>query len=193
MRKTIALWLMMLALVSSVLLQHARAQEENKPETNDAKPAERHASGQPGVPGGTMQPIHPYRAEFLITELQDGKKVNSRRYAMLLNAGNMWNQMKIGTRVPAGPDVPGQFLDVGTNINCRVIESGSDIELDVHSEFSNFFSAPGPDHSGKPIVQQISINGYTLVASGKTVTVGLVDDPNSDRQFQLEATVTKLR
>ncbi len=192
MRKTISLWIVMLALVPSVLLQQARAQEENKPETNQSKPAERH-TGQPGLPGGTMQPIHPYRVEFLITELQDGRRINSRRYAMLLNAGNMWNQMKIGTRVPAGPDVPGQFLDVGTNINCRVIESGADIELDVHTEFSNFFSAPNQDHSGKPIIQQISINGNTLVASGKPIIVGLVDDPNSDRQFQLESTVTKLR
>lgn len=192
MRKIISFWVVMLTLVPSVLVQHVRAQEENKPEANQSKPAERH-TGQPGLPGGTMQPIHPYRAEFLITELQDGKKINSRRYAMLLNAGNMWNQMKIGTRVPAGPDAPGQFLDVGTNINCRVIESGADIELDVHSEFSNFFSAPNQDHSGKPIIQQISINGNTLVTNGKPIVAGVVDDPNSDRQFQLEATVTKLR
>jgi hypothetical protein len=112
---------------------------------------------------------------------------------MLLNAGFSWNRIKIGTRVPSGPDVPGQFLDVGTKINCRLIESGSDLEIDVDSEFSNFFSTPNQEHAGKPIVREISISGNTLVTSGKVITIGVVDDPNSDRQFQLEVTVTKLR
>ena len=194
MRRTTGLVLALLALAFLADSRIALAQEESKPETSNSKPTERHnPSGQPGEAGGVVQPIHPYRVEFLITELENGKKINSRRYLMLLNAGNGWNQMKIGTRVPVGPDVPGQFLDVGTNINCRVVEQGSDVELDVRSDFSNFFSGPNPDHSGKPIVQQINIYGNTLVTSGKAVTIGIVDDPSSDRQFQLDATVTRLR
>jgi hypothetical protein len=183
----------MLALTFSMGTRVARGQEESKPVTEENKAAARRAdSGKPTTAGGTEKTVRPYRAEFVITELEDGKKINSRHYSLLLNAGN-WSELRIGTRVPSGPDVPGQFLDVGTTINCRLVDYGPDVEIDVSSDFSNFFSNPNQEHVGKPIVRQIKITGNTLVMSGKPVTIGVVDDPNSDRQFQLEATVTKLR
>src|SRR5205809_3952146 len=157
MRKTIGLCSAILVLAISTMVRPANAQDESKPGTDENKTAEhRNASAQPGASGGAERPIHPYRAEFLITELENGKKVNSRHYSMLLNAGFEWNRIQIGTRVPSSPDTPGQFLDVGTNINCRVMESGADVELGVHSDFSNFFSAPTHD-AAKPIIRQISI------------------------------------
>jgi hypothetical protein len=175
------------------------AQEENKPaqEDNKAKTENRTSSAQPGTPGGAEKPIHPYRAEFLITELEDGKKVNARHYSMLLNTGG-WNQIDIGTKVPVSSgsslhgQAPFQYLDVGTSINCRLIESGDDLAIDVHSDFSNL-SGPEEQHSQQPIIRQVRLSGNTLVVSGKSVVIGVVDDPSSHRQFQLEATVTKLK
>jgi hypothetical protein len=43
------------------------------------------------------------------------------------------------------------------------------------------------------VIRQLKINASTLVLLGKPMVVGIVDDPNSKRQFQLEVTVTKLR
>src|SRR5205807_7489465 len=120
----------LLCLVSSVLalscgLRNMAAQEENKPipEAPAAKNEHRAPTGASAVPDG-LAAIHPYRVDFLITELDEAKKVNSRHYSMLLNAGN-WNQIKIGTRVPVSPTQGSfQYIDLGTSINCKLIESG---------------------------------------------------------------------
>jgi hypothetical protein len=199
MRRATGLWLILVALVLSCGARITYAQEENKPapEDNKAKTENRTSSAQQGVPGGAEKPVHPYRAEFLITELEEGKKVNARHYSMLLNAGG-WNKIQIGTKVPVptGSSVPGQsqfeYLDVGTSIDCRLIESGDDLAIDVRSEFSNL-SGPEEQHSPQPFIRQVSLHGNTLVVSGKPVVIGVVDDPSSHRQFQLEATVTKLK
>ena len=170
------------------------AQEENKP-ANEAsvKSEDRAMNGKPGMPGGTIAPMHPYRVDFVITELESSKKINSRHYSMLLNAGN-WNEIKIGTRVPVLASAQGtyQYIDLGTSINCKLIESGNDLAIDVHSDFSNISSAE-EQHTPQPVIRQIRLQGNTLVSVGKPMAIGIVDDPNSDRQFQLEATVTKLR
>jgi hypothetical protein len=73
-----------------------------------------------------------------------------------------------------------------------VDEQGEDLALDVRSDFSNL-SNPEEQHSAQPTIRQIKINGRTLTAPGKPVVIGAVDDPSSTRQFQLEATVTRLR
>jgi hypothetical protein len=62
----------------------------------------------------------------------------------------------------------------------------------VRSDFSNLAS-PEEQHSTQPIIRQIKINGRTVTSLGKPVIIGSVDDPNSNRQFQLEATVTRLK
>jgi hypothetical protein len=43
------------------------------------------------------------------------------------------------------------------------------------------------------VIRQLKIGGSTLVVVGKPMVLGIVDDPNSKRQFQLEVTMTKLR
>jgi hypothetical protein len=169
------------------------AQEENKAANDAGAKNEDHAmTGKPGLTGGAIGPMHPYRVDFVITELEDGRKVNSRRYSMVLNAGN-WNEIKIGTRVPVSPTTGSfQYIDLGTSINCKLIESGDDLAIDVHSDFSNI-SGPEEQHSSQPVIRQVRLSGNTLVSSGKPAVIGIVDDPNSNRQFQLEATATKLR
>jgi hypothetical protein len=159
-----------------------QAQEETKPAAADNKPkAER-----------TEKPVHAYRIDFSIHELEDGKKINTRHYSMDLNSGP-WSEIKIGTRVPVLPTQGSfQYIDLGTSIDCQVGEQGEDVTLDIRSDFSNL-SGPEEQHSAQPIIRQIKINGRTLTAPGKPVVIGAVDDPNSNRTFQLEATATRLK
>jgi len=171
-----------LVLIFAVLntVQTLHAQEEHKQASEPA----------------SAKVVHAYRVDFSINELQDGKKINSRHYSMILTSGDR-NQIKIGTRVPVSttPSVSTQFqyMDVGTNINCRIVDSASeDLSLEVHADFSNL-SSPEEQHSTPPIIRQVTLSGTTLTTPGKSVVIGSADDPNSNRQFQLEATVTKLR
>jgi len=158
------------------------AQEDNKAAAQDNQPkAER-----------TEKPVHAYRIDFSIHELEDGKKINTRHYSMDLNSGP-WSEIKIGTRVPVSPTQGSfQYIDLGTSIDCQVGEQGEDITLDIRSDFTNL-SGPEEQHSAQPVIRQIKINGRTVTAPGKPATIGAVDDPNSNRTFQLDATVTRLK
>lgn len=182
MQRAIGVWLITISMTLCGL-RSLQAQEENKPASEDNKTK-------------TERPItkavHAYRVDFSISELQDGKRINSRHYSMDLNSGP-WSQIKIGTRVPVS-QAQGmfQYIDLGTSIDCEVDEQGEDLALDVRSDFSNI-SNPEEQHSAQPIIRQIKINGRTLTAPGKPVVIGAVDDPSSTRQFQLEATVTRLK
>ena len=69
------------------------------------------------------------------------------------------------------------------------------MELHADSEISNIDTGPARDNGGvlNPVVRQIKIDGSTVVVPGKPIVIGSADDPTSNRQFQLEVTVTKLR
>lgn len=157
----------------------------------------------------TTEPDHTYRLEFTISELEDGKKINSRQYSMTLKSGDD-NEIKIGTRVPVEvKQTEIQYLDVGTNIWCRLRDRageepsshglrdlswlGNDVMLNVRSELSNFAIPEQQSQSMRPTIRQIKIDSSTIVTTGKQMVVGSADDPNSKRQFQLEVLVTKLK
>jgi hypothetical protein len=189
MQKIAGIWFAGITMALCCALAPLQAQEDTKPAAADNRAkAER-----------PERPMHAYRIDFSIAELEDGKKINSRHYSMDLNSGDR-NQIKIGTRVPVvseslsnKPEVSQfQYLDVGTNINCRLEERGDQLALEVHADFSNLASA-SEQHSPQPIIRQINISGSTLADTGKPVVIGAVDDPNSNRTFQLEATATRLK
>ena len=193
MHKAMGIWLVATVMTVWCGLGQLQAQEENKPPSDDKAKTERRTGSGPDVPGvSSEKPMHAYRVDFSISELEEGKKINVRHYALDVNSGN-WNHTKIGTRVPVStPQTALQYMDVGTSIECRLEEHGDDLDLTVRSEFSNF-SSSSEQHSSQPIVRQINISGSTLATAGKPVILGAVDDPNSDRQFQLEATATRLK
>jgi len=189
--------LMFLAVLATVLGRAhsaARAQVSAEP-SQEKPPAEK--SVKPPQQGGTPQA---YRLDFSFNELEDGKKINTRHCTLNLTAGSA-NEVKIGTRVPvvtgASPAMPAtnyQYMEVGTRIWASiVVEGGAELRLDVRSEVSNFDMSTGRDHPQVPVVRQVQINGTTRLVTGKPILVGSMDDPNSNRQFQLETTVTKLQ
>jgi hypothetical protein len=181
MRRGMRVWLIV-AVLALGGLKASHAQEANQPASEDNKAK----AGRPD------KPMHSYRIDVSINELEDGKKINTRQYSLYQNSGS-WTQVKISSRVSVStPQTPLETMEVGTTINCTLTESGEDIALHVHGDFSNLMS-PDDQHSARPVVRQMSINSSVVVALGKPSLVGVVDDPNSNRQFQLEATVTRLK
>jgi hypothetical protein len=155
------------------------------------------------------EPLHAYRLDFMISEMEDGKKINTRQYAMNLNSGE-GDELKIGTRVPVEVKQGEiQYLDVGTSIWCRLRDSQNsapsehgfrelswlknDVMLDLKAELSNFAIPDQQTDRMRPAIRQMKIQSSTIAMLGKQMVVGVVDDPNSKRQFQLEVTVTKLK
>jgi 3D (Asp-Asp-Asp) domain-containing protein len=148
----------------------------------------------PKAQAAAEKPVTAYRLDFTVTELEDGKKINTRQYSMNLNTDDA-NAIKIGTRVPVeAKQGEFQYIDVGTDIWSRLKERDNGLLLEVRCEISNFAI---PDQANRtnsmPLIRQLKINASTVVLPGKPIIVGSVDDPNSKRQFQLEVATTKLR
>ena len=169
------------------------------------------ARAQDSVPKAAepQEPGHAYRADFVISEMEDGKKINARQYALNLNAGES-NQLKVGTRVPVEVKQSEiQYLDVGTSVWCRLRDRsngqtsehglrelswlGNDVMLNLNAEISNFAVPDQQGQSMRPAIRQMKIESSTIAVVGKQMVVGIVDDPNSKRQFQLEVMVTRLK
>jgi hypothetical protein len=145
------------------------------------------------------EPGHSYRLDFTLNEIEDGKKINSRQYAMNLNTGDQ-SELKIGTRVPVEVKQGEiQYLDVGTSIWCRLRDRrdvswlGSDVMLNVRAELSNFAIPDQQGQSMRPAIRQMKMDSSAIATASKGMVIGTVDDPNSKRQFQLEVMVTKLK
>jgi hypothetical protein len=140
--------------------------------------------------------LNAFRLDFTLSELEDTKKINTRHYSMHLVPGYTPNtEIKIGSRVPveAKPGGEIQYIDVGTNIWARMTERGEAIQLEVRADLSNIASSDQEGRMATPVVRQLNIGASTVATSGRPTVLGIVDDPNSKRQFQLEVTVTKLK
>lgn len=144
-----------------------------------------------------------YQLEFKLSEIEDGKKINSRSYAMLAQAGGILNKLRLGARVPvptggfrsetanALVNTQYQYMDAGMNIDCRIQEQEGALALNVTVDSSSF-THPGPDNPIKqPVVNQLKFDLGTVISLGRPTVISTVDDPSSKRQFQLEVTATR--
>jgi|CZKR01.1.fsa_nt_gi hypothetical protein len=193
MRKAITIWTIVILGFMTCLGAAGYAQEAAQA-TYEKTKAEAKQNAESAAAAEREKPVHAYRLDFSVNELEDGKKINTRQYSLNLN-GDDANEIKIGTRVPVeSGHEQFQYMDVGTSIWCKIGERPDGIPLSVRADISNFaIPDQGTGHESRPVVRQFKINASTLALPGKPMVVGSVDDPNSKRQFQLEVTVTKLR
>jgi hypothetical protein len=158
----------------------------------DANTEPKPASPNPGP----QKPLGAYRLTFSINELEDGKKINTRRYSMnLTDGGGGARNLKIGTRVPVQSEQGKfQYLDIGTNISAQIRNWETPLGLYVNAEISSFpASNEGITSVTPPLIRQLRIEGSTVIVPDKPMIVGSVDDPNSKREFQLEVVATKVQ
>lgn len=147
--------------------------------------------------GKQEKPAETYRLDFAINELDNGKKINTRRYVQIdteqMEFDRSFRELKIGSRVPVDQGA-GQFqyIDIGTNISSRLYPHADELVLDVKADISNMAPAEDDAKSSHPIVRQMVIGGSMKLIPGKPLVVGSVDDPSSTHTFQLEVTATKL-
>ena len=179
MSKKSLVWLAVLGTVFCFGMRALQAQDAPKAKVND----------------DTERPLPAFRLDFALYEAEDGKRLNTRHYSMNVVPGfGPSNEIKIGTRVPVETQKGEmQYIDVGTNIWARMVEKGDSIQLEVRAELSNFANPEQENRTTMPLLRQLTIRASTVAAVGKPMVVGIVDDPNSKRQFQLEVTVTKLK
>jgi general secretion pathway protein D len=149
-----------------------------------------------------------YKVEFNIHD-GNGAAAKIRRYTLVTTA-NQKATIRVGSRVPTAtgsfqPGVGGvgvnplvntqyTYLDVGVDIECIVADVNGKMvmhgTIDSSSivEHEGAHGAPPPN----PTLGQTKVTLDTSVEPGKPTTVAAIDDPVTGRQFQVQATVTRV-
>jgi len=145
-----------------------------------------------------------YKVVFLISEVEDGKKLNERAYTVPVTSidGNPHDSsVRVGTRVPIATAVNTsdktvwQYVDVGLNIECNVTEQENKFIVHGDVELSSLvLPDQGTDlRSGaNPVLRRIRQSFTTLVSPGKPTLVASSDDINSKKRLQVEVTATRI-
>ena len=137
-----------------------------------------------------------YRVEYSVRELEDGKKINSRSYKLLVQKDE-WQRIRVGSRVPylAG-EKQIQYADVGINIDCRVTEA-RERDVTLHSVFDSSSLAREERVVGEgvsnPVFRHVRAESATPIVLGKPTVIDVVEDVISSHQYEIEVTVTNVK
>jgi hypothetical protein len=141
-------------------------------------------------------PAVAYKIDFLLHEVEGGKRVNTREYSMLLRDGRR-GSIRIGTRVPItiGDGKGVQYMDVGFNLDCSLRPAGNALEFEYNVEVSSLVTPDGSPQATAvtPVLRSFRSGSTTLVTPGKPMLVSVVDELTTKRQLQIEATITKVQ
>jgi len=142
------------------------------------------------------RPSDAFRVEYSVREMEDGKRINSRTYKLLVQKDD-WARIRVGSRVPylAGVNQI-QYSDVGISIDCRVLEQ-RDNDVTLRSLFDSSSLAREERVVGQgisnPVFRKVSAESAAAIPFGKPTVINVVDDVASSRQYEIEVTVTKVK
>lgn len=136
-----------------------------------------------------------YRLDFVVKELEGGKVVNTRSYAMTISTekGGSGSSIRSGGKVPV-PSNPQQFtyIEVGVNIDCRAAKEIADrLALNVAADISAA-GTPG-NASTPPLIRNTKWSSNVVVPVHKPTVIFSSDDASSKLQTQLELTATLIK
>ena len=140
------------------------------------------------------RPRSTFRVDYVLYELEAGKRTNERIFSMTVNEGNQ-GQLRSGSRVPIAVGDSGvQYQDVGLKISGRILERDGDLTLDSEVELSTFaIPDPPTEARGNPVLRTVSQSLSTRPVLGRPAVLSTLDDLSSRKRLQLEVTVTRLK
>jgi hypothetical protein len=141
-----------------------------------------------------QKPALAYRIEFNVREIEDGKRLNSRNYMMVLEDGSN-GRIRVGSdvAVPVGEKTQAK-VELGMNIDCRPHARENSVALDFSLESTNVVTSEKPIIGTiQPAFRRQRSNISSLVTPGKPTLVASMDDVESNRRYEIEVTATKVK
>jgi hypothetical protein len=182
------------AMAAVVLLQTSAAQDAKK------------SDDKPRTETREEKPI-PVKVTVVYVEFEGDKKIRSLPYTAMISVdhGPEWAKLRVGTRIPlfAGGQNGMQYIDVGTNIDCRahkLSDANFDVQLsferswvdgDVLLPFNSSGQQPvGPSLSEfkEPVIRQFKAELNLVLRDGQTVESTVGTDPVTGRVSKIEVT-----
>ena len=136
-----------------------------------------------------------YKLDYVMAELEDGKRVNTRTYTVVVDDGGDGGRLNQSLRVPilTGKDSM-QYIDVGLHLNARVrSREDNTVWLSTKFEISGVAEQAGAANGGAPTLRTVEYATPAVVTLGKSTVLASGDDLGSKKKFELSVTVTKLK
>lgn len=160
------------------------------------------AAAQETAKEGEVQakPMDSYNVEFTVSEMNNGKKVNSRSYSMQVRADAQpkWTdtrRLRVGSQVPVPMPQANNTLhykDVGMDIDCRLMPIGGDkVGISTVWGYTSLASNLGHENEA-PVIRNVHAEVETIVTLGKPTVISEVDDVGSTAHYVFEVKVTKI-
>ncbi len=131
-----------------------------------------------------------FKLELTIKDGTEAAAKAGRRYTLLMNSGEK-GTFRSGNRVPiTAPNGNVNYYDVGVNIDATVGAQNGVYPLRADLEVSTASKPEGQQQ--QPVIGQMRISVNTTVVLGKATQVAAVDDPVTQRKFEVDALVTKM-
>jgi hypothetical protein len=149
------------------------------------------------------KPTHVYKLDYVVSELDAGKKTDTKEYTLLLD-GDRTGRLRVGTRIPvaiSGPNPQWQYMDLGVTIEATAMTT-SETSLGLRTRVEVSSIAMPTAESGKaatigsptqPIIRNLTGESQVTVPFNKPTTLFTLDEPNSKRSFQVQLTATEIR
>jgi type II secretory pathway component GspD/PulD (secretin) len=141
------------------------------------------------------RPKKTYRLTYTLTEIENGKRVGTQHYTMIVVAG-LRTVMKQGSRVPivvgtsdagkATEQTQVQYLDVGMNFDATLEELANGIKLKTNVEQLSVAEERSSTLPQDPIIRQTSLQGSSFLTPGKPLILGSVDVAGSTRHIDID-------
>jgi len=142
------------------------------------------------------RPKSTYRLTYTITEVDDGKRVGTQHFAMVLVSGQR-TTMKQGTKIPVATGTVSEtgststqtqftYLDVGLNFDATLDESVNGVRLRSKAEQSSLGADKSIAGVQEPVIRQTVLEGTAVLTPGKPLILGSLDIPDSTRRLDLE-------
>ncbi len=156
----------------------------------------------------------PIKLQIVFAEFDGDKKVKSLPYTIYHNSSHNsilqadFTKLRIGSRVPVvtgsgGGATQFQYLDIGTNLDCRTVR-GEDgkflVQLSVERSWvegdtpTQMASSAAQQNSSadtfrEPIVRNVRTDLYLSLRDGQTVETTAATDPINGRVVRIEVTL----
>jgi hypothetical protein len=152
----------------------------------------------------TSEKVTPLKIQFLLTEFDGTKKVKSLPYVSYVTASSEhayeFTKIRVGTRVPVytGKESGMQYIDVGTNIDCRARHGEGDayrLALAIERSWVDGAS----DSSGtagqlpEPIIRQFKSEMEITLRDGQTSEPTVATDSITGKVMKIEVSLSVLK
>ena len=142
-------------------------------------------------------PLATYRMQYTVSELADGKRVNSRTYETMVQepsgSGANWSQIRMGNKISLTAEKGPIYMDTGLSIDAGLRKHGDQVEAATRFELTSVAPEQQGAQSGAPVLRSIKFSSDNNLTPGQKVLVAAGDDVNTNHRFEIELVVTKVK